>query len=122
MDASALIALLRAERGAEMVALRLEGSYLSTANLAEVLTKSTEWGRDPEAVLREIEQLPIAFVPVSAEHALTAAILRPLTRSAGLSLGDRLCLALALSLGYPALSAETAWKGLPHNVDVELIR
>lgn len=122
LDASALIALLRAEKGAEMVAARLDGSYLSTVNLAEVLTQSTEWGRDPAAVLQEIEVLPVTIVPVTTEQALAASILRPLTRSAGLSLGDRLCLALALSLGLPALSAESAWMGLPHNVEVELIR
>jgi ribonuclease VapC len=122
LDSSALIALLRGEKGGEAVALRLEGSHLSSANLAETLTKATEWVRDPVEVLKEIKQLPMRIVPVSEAQALTAALLRPLTRSAGLSLGDRLCLALALSLGCPALSAESAWVGLPHNVEVELIR
>ena len=122
LDASALIALLRGEKGAEFVAVKLDGSCLSSVNLAETLTKSTEWGHDPVDVLSEIKRLPIRIFPVSEQHALTAALLRPLTRTAGLSLGDRICLALALSLGCPALSAESAWKGLPHNVEVELIR
>lgn len=122
LDASALIAFLRGERGADEVADRLDGSLLSTVNLAEVLTKATEWGRDPTETLAEIKRLPIIIVPVSEAHALAAALLRPLTRSAGLSLGDRMCLALALSIGCPALSAEAAWKGLPHNVEIELIR
>lgn len=122
LDASALIALLRGEKGADRVAVKLEGSCLSSINLAETLTKSTEWSRDPVEILSEIKRLPISIIPVTEEHALTAALLRPLTRTAGLSLGDRICLALALSLGCPALSAETAWVGLPHNVKIELIR
>ena len=122
LDSSALIALLRGEKGAEMVAMLLEGSCLSTVNLSEVLTKSNEWGRNPIEVLNEIEALPVVILPATVEQALTAALLRPLTRSAGLSLGDRLCLALALSLGCPALTADSAWKGLPHNVEVRFIR
>lgn len=122
LDASALIAFIRGQRGAERVADRLDGSLLSAANLGEVLTKATEWGLDPTEVLAEVKRLPIVVVPVSAKHALTAALLRPLTRSAGLSLGDRFCLALALSTGLPAMCAEAAWKGLPHNVEIELIR
>ncbi|MBP6010806.1 MAG: type II toxin-antitoxin system VapC family toxin [Alphaproteobacteria bacterium] len=122
LDGSALIAFIRGEPGAEKVAERLDGALMSAANLAEVLTKATEWARDPAEVLAEIRHLPIVVVPVSAKHALTAALLRPLTRSAGLSLGDRFCLALALSTGRPAMCAEAAWVGLPHNVEIELIR
>jgi ribonuclease VapC len=122
LDASALIALLRGEKGADRVAARLNGAILSTVNLAEVLTKATEWGRDPTEVLQEVAKLPLTFVPVSEEHALAAALLRPLTRSAGLSLGDRLCLALALTMGCAAMTAESVWQGLPHGVAIELIR
>jgi PIN domain nuclease of toxin-antitoxin system len=122
LDASAVIALLRGETGADKVAARLDHALLSTANLAEVLTKATEWGRDPAEVLQEIGKLPVTVIPVTEEHALTAALLRPLTRSAGLSLGDRLCLALALSVGCAAMCAEAVWQGLPHGVTIELIR
>ena len=122
LDASALIAFLRAEPGADKVAARLGEALLSTVNLSEVLTKATEWGRDPTEVLKEIGKLPLTVIPVSQEHALTAALLRPLTRTAGLSLGDRLCLALALSAGCAAMCADAVWKGLPHGVAIELIR
>lgn len=122
LDASALIAFIRGEPGADKVVDRLDDALLSAVNLGEVLTKATEWGRDPAEVLAEVRRLPIVVVPVSAKHALIAALLRPLTRSAGLSLGDRFCLALAMSAGRPALCAEAAWVGLPHNVEIELIR
>lgn len=122
LDSSALIAFIHGEPGAEKVAERLDDSLVSAANLGEVLTKATEWGRDPTEVLVEIKQLPMIVVPVSAKHALTAALLRPLTRSAGLSLGDRLCLALALSTGRPAMCADGDWVGLPHSVEIALIR
>jgi PIN domain nuclease of toxin-antitoxin system len=122
LDASALIAFIRGEPGADKVVDRLDDALLSAVNLGEVLTKATEWGRDPAEVLAEVRRLPIVVVPVSAKHALIAALLRPLTRSAGLSLGDRFCLALAMSTGRPALCAEAAWVGLPHSVEIELIR
>jgi PIN domain nuclease of toxin-antitoxin system len=62
------------------------------------------------------------------EHDLTAALaaghLRPATRGAGLSLGDRSCLALARTLGLPALTADRSWLGVADavGVRVEMIR
>jgi PIN domain nuclease of toxin-antitoxin system len=47
--------------------------------------------------------------------------LRAETRSAGLSLGDRACLALAGDLGRPALTADKVWRDLPR-VEVRVVR
>lgn len=47
---------------------------------------------------------------------------RPLTRDAGLSLGDRACLALARRLDAPVLTADTAWQGVAHRVELHPIR
>ena len=62
------------------------------------------------------------MVPLDAERAAAVAGLEPLTGPAGLSLGDRCCLALALERGVPALTADGAWLRLSHLVRVELIR
>ncbi|BDG17752.1 MULTISPECIES: hypothetical protein [Thermus] len=48
------------------------------------------------------------------------ACLRPLTRSAGLSFGDRACLALGERLGLCALAPEPWWVGLTLGVRLEV--
>jgi PIN domain nuclease of toxin-antitoxin system len=66
--------------------------------------------------------LPIRFVPFEASTAELAARLEPATRPLGLSLGDRACLALAVELGVPALTADRDWASLEIGVDVVLVR
>ncbi len=66
-----------------------------------------------------------SFVVLSLPQAdLTAPFMRSLTRSAGLSLADRLCLALACRLKAKALTADRAWTLVaePLGLDVVLIR
>ncbi len=48
--------------------------------------------------------------------------LRPLTKSRGLSLGDRACLALAMSTGATAVTADRSWADLGLAVSIEVIR
>jgi ribonuclease VapC len=64
----------------------------------------------------------LVIFPLDEAQAREAARLRPSTRAAGLSLGDRACLALAASLKLPVLTADRAWAGLQVGVVVELIR
>jgi ribonuclease VapC len=58
------------------------------------------------------------------EAALGAGHLRPVTRQAGLSVGDRACLELARALNLPALTADRGWLAVADAVGVriELIR
>lgn len=115
LDASALLALLKGEPGAERVAEALEqGAYLSAVNLAEVLSKLADWGEDPAEAQARMAQVgllgaAVEVLPFTGEDALEVARLRALTRAYGLSFGDRACLALARRLGLPALTAERAW-------------
>ena len=100
---------------------------MSAANWAEVLSKLTEKGLDPEAEAARLMGQGILHEALSI-HALDeamardVAVLRPLTRRVGLSLGDRACLALARSLGLPVLTAERIWTSLNVGVTVTLIR
>lgn len=121
LDASAVLAWMKGKAGAERVEAAL-GGYISTVNLAEVTTKSAELGHDPSAIRLDLLGMGLRVVLFSAEHSDLAARLRPLTRTAGLSLGDRACLALALSLGLPVLTADRAWAALNVGVRVELLR
>jgi ribonuclease VapC len=128
LDASALLALLKGESGAERVAEALErGAYLSAVNLAEVLSKLADWGEDPAEAQARMAQVgllgaAVEVLPFTGEDALEVARLRALTRAYGLSFGDRACLALAWRLGLPALTAERAWAELDLGIPVEVLR
>ena len=122
LDASALLAVLRSEPGAERVQDRLTCSLISAVNLSEVVAKAIDYGGSLEAVSALLGRLPFSVVPFTDEHAYLAASLRAPTRPLGLSLGDRACLALGLKTGFPVLSTEQVWAKLDVGVTVELIR
>jgi PIN domain nuclease of toxin-antitoxin system len=122
LDASALLANVLREPGADRVAPELSTALIGAANVTEVLTRVLREGGDSDAVVADMDALGLSIVPVSREHAIIAAELYPLTMSAGLSLGDRLCLALAIERNVPVMTAERAWFGLPHGANVILIR
>lgn len=126
VDASALLAYLRSEPGGETVASAIAepACALSTINLAEVLSKLANEGANPAAILMELESLEqgLEIVAPTPDDAVSIARLRPLTRDAGLSLGDRACLALALRLGVPALTTDRAWDRIDSGVEVRQLR
>ncbi|PKB82434.1 MAG: VapC toxin family PIN domain ribonuclease [SAR202 cluster bacterium Io17-Chloro-G9] len=128
LDASAMLAYLRGESGAHRVAEAITGGALmSAANWTEVLSKAAEEGQDPEEFTVWLQTQGILgrgveVLPLTAIDATIIAKLRPLTRSAGLSLGVRACLALGMRLQLPVLTADRIWAGLGLDVDVRLIR
>jgi ribonuclease VapC len=128
LDASALLTYLRDEPGAELVAEAIaDGVVISTVNLAEVLSRSADRGADPAKIAAKLTQSglldgAITVEPFTTADAIDAARLRPLTRDSGLSLGDRACLALARRLETQVLTADTAWQGVAHDVELHPIR
>lgn len=129
LDSSALLAFLQDEPGAETVVDALaERAAMSAANWAEVLTKMADAGVQPKQVTRRLETGGIlgeglAILPLDAAAAEEIAELRTRTRRAGLSLGDRACLALARSLGLPVMTTDRAWAELRlPGVKVKVIR
>jgi len=128
LDASALLAYLHGEAGAEVVTDTLgDGAIISTVNLAEVLSRATDSGADPAQRAQELTErgllgAALTVEPFTETDAIEVARLRPLTRSAGLSLGDRACLALAKRLDDRALTADGSWDAVAHGVQVQQIR
>ncbi len=124
LDASAVLALLFGEMGADTVRFRVRGGLISTVNLAEVLAKLVDKGVPAEEAARAVDMLGMEPVRLSVEQAQLSAALRSTTRSAGLSLGDRACLALARERGLPAVTAERRWPDVAEQagVAVEVIR
>lgn len=122
LDASALLALLLEEPGHERVYAWMPDACMSTVNLAEVLSRLGRSGHDVGERERELRAVGIAIVPFTLDHARRVAELAPLTRAAGLSLGGRACLALALERGVPAATADRTWADLDLPVRVEIVR
>jgi ribonuclease VapC len=122
IDASALLAMLFAEPGAEMVADTIAGGAVTSAvNLSEVATVLIRHKKDPQEILDPVRE-QLAVEPFTDTDALAAAALFPKTITKGLSLGDRSCLALAQRLGAPAVTAEHVWAELELDIEVQLIR
>lgn len=118
LDASALLAYLQDEPGAAVVEEALSvGTVMSAANWAEVLSKLAEAGREPETVAQSLSEsgllgTALQIIPLDEEQAAEIGRLRPLTKTSGLSLGDRACLALGKTLRIPALTTDRAWSTL----------
>lgn len=113
LDSSAVLALLLGEPGAERVKPTLPGACLSTVNFAEIVTKLCERGMPQDQARLAIEAIGVEVVDFGIDQACMTGELRNRTRSAGLSLGDRACLALAQQRNLPAITADTAWSQLP---------
>lgn len=123
LDASVVIAYLNNEPGQTVVTEVLQdGAVMSAVNVAEVAAWLADGGMTEDAVERTMNGIDLEVVPFSATAAIQAGLLRPLTRHAGLSLGDRACLALARQLSLPVLTADRNWQDVNLDVEVRLIR
>lgn len=121
-DSSAVLAMLWDEPGGEVVHDHWGQGRICSVNFEEILTKLSDRGADPSQRATVALQLGPLVAPFGAEEAIKSAELRAATKGKGLSLGDRACLALAETLGAPAVTADRAWATLDLDVEVQLIR
>ena len=122
LDASALLCLLFEEPGHERVETALGSACIAAANLAEVVGKLVDRGVPADEAIADLRSVDLEVIDMDRAQAEAAGALRAATRAAGLSLGDRACLALAQSLGAAALTTDRAWAGLDGGVAVEVVR
>lgn len=124
LDASALLCLLKSEQGAERVLAVMPRAVISAVNLCEVYGKLADAGGSEDRIAQAIGGLHLRVEPFDEAQARRAGMLRPLTKSLGLSLGDRACLGLAQHHGTTALTTDRIWADLPDalGVSVEVIR
>ena len=122
LDASALVAFLLGETGAEVVAGHLCGGLISSVNYTETLTRAIDAGKPLDEAVADIGRLEMTIVPHDAGLSGVAASLRAATKSLGLSLADRCCLALALSRRLPVLTGDRKWQQAGLDLDIILIR
>ncbi|HZS82689.1 MAG TPA: type II toxin-antitoxin system VapC family toxin [Stellaceae bacterium] len=122
LDASALLAMLLREPGGESVKALLVRSCMTTVNIAEVAGYYAKQGVAEGDLRIVLDPLPIERVDFDEGLAFAAGMLIPMTRRAGLSLGDRACLALARRLGLPAVTADRSWQNIADAVGVTVER
>ncbi len=125
LDASAMLALIQGERGSERVAQSLEQGQcvVSVINLSETMAKLVMNGVPAEPAEAVVRGIPAQAVPCDEVIAYKAGALAAIGRPLGLSLGDRICLATAQSLGGIILTTEQAWRKVHlEGVQIEVIR
>jgi PIN domain nuclease of toxin-antitoxin system len=122
VDSSAVVAAILDEPGGDEMALRDGPFLLSAVNLCEVLERLGADGDTTARTLAMLEALGLMLVDFTPDLAAIAARLKAPTRSVGLSLGDRACLALALREQAPVLTGDRAWSKVDVGVEVVLIR
>jgi len=120
LDASALLALLLDEPGASLVAEALTDARMSSVNYAEVVSHFIHLGMPAAEVGAMLRPLPLAIIDADVALATSAGQLRAVTAPAGLSLGDRFCLALARRDGLSALTADRQWRTIAEAAGVEV--
>ena len=122
-DASAMLAFLQNERGAEHLTEEIRlNAVASTVNLAEVQAKLVKFSNDPERSWGAALSAVNADAPFTSEQAKIAGSLIAQTEKYGLSLGDRCCLALAIALKAPVYTTEQVWRNLKVGVPIHVIR
>ena len=118
LDASALLALLLGEPGAEVVRDKLSAAVISAVNYYEVIVRTAALCGSFDEAKRRIDRQGVEVVPLDDVQAAVIASLPPL----GLSLADRCCLALALTRTAPVLTADHEWDRLDLGVSIVPIR
>lgn len=122
LDASAFLAHVQEEPGWELVEKHLAGAVMSTVNYSEVLKKTIERGGRADLTSGFVRRSRVELVDFDAKQARLVAELWPASNELGLSLGDRACLALGISMSARVLTADRRMAEAPGPAEVVLVR
>jgi len=116
-----MIAMIKDEPGGNRVVGVMETARICAINYAEVVSHFDYLGTPSSEIEAMLHPLPVEIVVADRELAMLAGTLRAITASAGLSLGDRFCLAQAKRDGLPAWTADRGWAEIAEQVGVEVV-
>ena len=125
VDASALLALINSEKGADKVEVLVGNIIMSSVNVTEVASKVYDLlnNNNEEQCKLSIEPFVHSIIDFDKSLCYLAASLKARTKHKGLSLGDRACIATALQLDLPVYTADKVWAELDiPNLKLKLIR
>jgi PIN domain nuclease of toxin-antitoxin system len=122
LDASALLAFVNNERGADVILDCLADAVISAVNFSEAVAKLVSRGATPELAIRLMRQTEVPVIAFDQSLAESAGALVTQTKPRGLSFADRACLALATRENVPALTADRVWAGLALGIEIRVIR
>jgi PIN domain nuclease of toxin-antitoxin system len=121
-DSSALLAIILGEPGADVASANIANAMVSSVNLAETFSRAEDKGIPVDKTERFLMGKEVQFVDFDSDLARVVGTMRTKTRSRGLSLGDRACIALALRERATIVTADRVWAELDLPCKVELIR
>ena len=123
LDASALLAVSKGERGADFVMdlINTKDCVISSVNMAEVGARLLDLGLPLHELDRGMTQFSVDIVDFNQEQALASAALRSITKSAGLSLGDRVCIALAQLMQGCVVTSDRAWLDIAEITKIKVL-
>ena len=124
LDASTILAYLFEESGYQQVEAILESGdgIISSVNYAEVVGKLVDKKMPSDTIQIAMDNLELKCLPLSESQAFLAGQLRQTSKDIGLSLGDRACIALGIDKKLPVLTADTIWKEVAFDCDIQLLR
>ena len=120
VDASAVLAWLQGEEGADEAEPLLMDGLIGAATWSEVLQKVAQHGAPVGVVARLLASFGLSVVDVTRADAEIAAGLWQ--QGTALSLADRLCLALGMRADVPVATADAAWTAIQGGPEVILVR
>ena len=109
LDSSVILAAILGEPGGDLVFDQIEEALVGTVNVAEVYTYAAVNNFPTDAIDAFFSDTGIEIISHSFDQAIVTGKMAAITRKAGLSLGDRSCLALAQQMRADVLTADRPW-------------
>jgi PIN domain nuclease of toxin-antitoxin system len=122
IDASALLAILFDEPGADIAIAHSRNGFMSAVNLCESIERVIRVGGSAEFVIDAAARFEINILPFGSPEAVIASQMRGRPGYAGISLADRACIATAQVRGLGILTADRAWSTLGLDKEIVQIR